>query len=435
VNELNQETREAAILGSFLLFKETLIFVEKLDLWMLTLPSSIKVFKIIRELSIANRLIEVDSVKVEIDDLKIEDEEFFNHCIRAAFPIDLIFVEVFIERAYLRIGCDKLSKLIKTKICYKEFIQEVDKIRNSISILNKDDKEFLPGSFLDKRLAILQRREEVKQIFFGIPPLDELIQRGQRKREISVIAARSTIGKSLFRSNLIKIQCGLGFKIAAMATEQTSEVETDRIDSLITGIPLTEIENSRLWKADDERITQIINANKMIDEKWKYYLHVNRNITTVEFANWLRRLVDKERGIDVCYIDLFDKFIDVNISENKASKTSEKLGYMNQLAEELDIHLCLIVQINREVRKEKGFKPKIWHLKDSGAYEEIARLILLLHREKYYNSSARENILEVNVGKQSNGPAGDGITTPLILNENTLELTWQQRTNPNIFSN
>jgi len=85
------------------------------------------------------------------------------------------------------------------------------------------------------------------------------------------------------------------------------------------------------------------------------------------------------------------------------------------------------------LRHIKGHRPRVWHIKDSGAYEEVARLIILLHRESYYNKQIREHILEFNIAKQSNGPAGEGVIAKLDMDPNDLLLTWGQNVKPNLF--
>ena len=107
------------------------------------------------------------------------------------------------------------------------------------------------------------------------------------------------------------------------------------------------------------------------------------------------------------YFDLFDRLKDVNVSNNKAQNVAVKLNELSEITEEFDCHASLLVQINREVEKKiKDKRPKIWELKDSGSYEDYARLILLLYREKVYVEESMDTTAEVIVAKQSNGPTG-----------------------------
>jgi replicative DNA helicase len=223
--------------------------------------------------------------------------------------------------------------------------------------------------------------------------------------------------------------------VASIATEQTAEVETDRIDSINTGIPLREISHSKDWQPGDERIQKLMDANKFIDERWKYFLNVRRDMSTESVAAWLRGIINKYGELDVCYIDLFDKLTDVNVEYKSDALIGSKLGYLNQVAEELNIHICLLVQIHRAAVKDtKGdHRPKIHNLKGGGAYEEVARLILLLHREKYYNHKVVDDVIEFNVGKQNNGPSGDDIVANLLFQKETVSIIERPESVPNIY--
>ena len=441
-DEYNTEQRELALIGGLIVFKESREHIRYIEQDHFTKKLYGSIFGVIKDIAQDGREISEDLLKIELGS-KLPSgyneviEETLKRSVLQAFPIDRKFSEMFLQNTKTKVGVQSLEKFIlkiKTEsIEYDEALKEVDKIRENMTIPGHNIQNFMPGNFLQKRREIMQRRTQAKQLFYGFRQIDELVVRGQRKKEISIIAARPGIGKSFLRANFIRSQCDLGFRILSIATEQTDEVETDRIDSLLTGISLTEIENSGDWKANDKRVKEVLKANKYIDDNWNYFLYVNRNLTTNDMMNHARDIINKYGEIDIMYVDLFDKLIDVNVSEFKASVIGKKLGFLSQAAEELNIHICLLVQIHRDLKHVKGYRPQIWHIKDSGAYEEVARLILLLHREKYYNSSIQNNILEINVAKQNNGPAGTGIIAAMPVDESNLSLVSQAMAQPHIF--
>lgn len=443
-DEFSVETREYATIGCFLTFEDKNGFVNSLDDWMFSIPAARVVFASIKRLHLAGRQIVYQEVVSDISDnhrdgYKAEHETFIKKAVESAYPIDKQGVDNFVSAASLRkleYNLGKVKDEIKSgRYNYEEALEKVDNIRVNSHQISGGIKEFEPGSFYTQRMQILKRREETKQVFFGYRTLDGLIVGGQRKKEISIIAGRPSMGKSTGKSNLIRAQANLGFRVASVATEQTEEVETDRIDSLNTGIPLKEISHSKDWPNGDRRFKQIIDSNKLIDKNWKYFLNVRRNISTEGVAAWLRSVINKHGELDVCYIDLFDKLTDLNVQEKNDALISSKLGYLNQVAEELNIHICLIVQIHRAAVKDvrSDHRPKMHNLKSSGSFEEVARLILLLHREKYYNSKIVEDIIEFNVAKQNNGPAGDNITANLLFEKETLTIRERPEAVPNIY--
>jgi len=438
------ETREYATIGCFVTFEDKTGFIDNLESWMFSIPAARVIFDSIKRLHMAGRKVVYQEIITDIADnykegYKAEHESFIKKAVESAYPIDKQGLDKFIDSASLRkltSDLDKVNSEIQTgRYGYEEALGRVDSVRVNSYQPTTGIKEFEPGSFYSQRMQILKRREENRHIFFGYPTLDGLIVGGQRKKEISIIAGRPSMGKSAAKANLIRTQCNLGFKVASIATEQTEEVETDRIDSINTGISLREIAHSKEWENGDERISKIIHWNKFIDDNWKYFLNVRRNITTESAAAWLRGIINKYGELDVCYIDLFDKLTDVNVEGKNDSLISSKLGYFNQVAEELNIHICLLVQIHRAAVRDprSDHRPKMHNLKSSGSYEEVARLILLLHREKYYNARVVEDVIEFNVAKQNNGPAGDDIVANLLFQKETVIIVERPESVPNIY--
>lgn len=261
------------------------------------------------------------------------------------------------------------------------------------------------GAMFQTRRKIMIERQSITPIMTYYPELDgHLVGGCFAPGLVSVIAGRPGMGKSALKSNLIYNLCTNGIGVVSVAIEQTLATEMDRIDTLITGIPTTEIRNSRLWGADDQRVESIKNAQHTIDDKWNYHIIHKRGMTLQNIYVILQQ-IQTRRPVNVVFFDLFDKLIDVNVSLNKPQTVGKKLGEIAIMAQELNAHMCLLVQIHREVEKRKDRRPSMADLKDSGSYEEVARWILGLYRDKYYNPENISDILEVNVLKQNDGPS------------------------------
>jgi len=273
------------------------------------------------------------------------------------------------------------------------------------------------GRIYDERKKGLSKKDN-KSIFSYYKSIDELLVRGFQTKEISVLAGRPGQGKSSVKSNLIKNQLEEGICVVNFAPEQTFEVEQARIEALETQVPLGEILTAHQWKKGDYRIKLIREANQKIDDKYNYHIIPTRKIETSDVRTVLYR-IGQTQNIDIIYIDLFDKLSDVAVVNNKAQTVASKLNVMNQIAEEFDCHVCLLVQISREVEKRSDKRPRISDIKDAGAYEEAARLIMMLYREKYYNPDSLNSSIEFIVGKNSNGPTD---TIEMDFDLNTLSL-------------
>jgi len=275
------------------------------------------------------------------------------------------------------------------------------------------------GQIAKARMKVLKDRMTQRTVEFGWPNLDDIVVAGLPPGDLSILAARPGMGKSSLKSGLIYNLLEAGRNVVSFALEQGFATEQDRLESIMTSIPLEEIILSRNWKRGDYRVDLIKAANRKIDEEYNYHIIPSRDIAVADVRNVLYQLAQKT-PIDIVFFDLFDKLTDVNVAVNKAQMVGVKLGEMARIAQEFNCHICCLVQINRQVEKRANKRPKMSDLKDSGSYDEVARLILLLYREKYYFEDSLNEELEIIVAKQSNGPLGRAI---MIFNEKTLGVT------------
>ena len=274
------------------------------------------------------------------------------------------------------------------------------------------------GEMAEARRADFISRRDKKVIRFGWGNLDNLVVNGMSPGDISVLAARPGLGKSALKTNIILNLLEGGYGVVNFGIEQGFRTEQDRLESLMTKIPLTEILQSYSWQPKDYRLDLIKKANHIIDKKMNYHIIPSRAISVADVRSVLYQ-ISQHSKIDVVFFDLFDKLMDVNVSVNKAQTVGVKLGEMARMAEEFDCHICCLVQINRQVEKRSDKRPQLSDLKDSGNYEESARLVMMLYRERYYFQDSLNDEMEIIISKQSNGPTG---TVNMTFNEEILSI-------------
>jgi len=269
------------------------------------------------------------------------------------------------------------------------------------------------------RMRILREKETIDPLYSGWNDLDSVIPTGWNRSDVSVIAARPGMGKSSWRQNLQRQFLDRGFGGILISTEQSKEVETDRQDSIMTQIPLQEVIQSATWEPGDRRLEIVKQANQYMDQNWNFDMLFGRQLDMTQVWEFTA-MVTRQREKHWLMIDLFDRLTDVNVAANKAQQVSKKLGEASALALYFNIHVCLIVQINRSVERRANKRPMLSDLKDSGNYEEAARMVLLLYRDSYYNTESLDNTLEVNVAKQNQGESGPGVVVPFDSNLQTM---------------
>ena len=280
-------------------------------------------------------------------------------------------------------------------------------------------KIYGPHNIEQERREVLRGRHNITKVEMGWESMDRLITTGFAPQEISIIASRPSMGKSAFKTNAKRNLCSNGFGVVSFATEQSFGIEQDRLEALITGIPLQEIINSSKWQKGDWRIDEVKKAIATYSQ-WNYTIVPARSIGLADVRNILHQISQKH-PIDVVFFDLFDRMRDVNVAANKAETVHVKLGEQARIAEEFNCHMCNLVQVNRAVERRSNKRPMMSDLKSAGAYEEFARLILFLYREKRYYPESMDESMEVIIGKQNNGPTDEVIR--MHFDEDTLEIT------------
>ena len=276
-----------------------------------------------------------------------------------------------------------------------------------------------PSQFLNKGTKAFHSMAGAKKISTGFGNLDNLIFMSYK--ELSSIIGRPGSTKSSLKCNIINNLCKNQFGVISIATEQTTQIELIRHVATLTDTPVKDF--LRAKKDDDdnsnplfEKFNQIMDY---IDNNWNFHLITSRNMTVNKMKQFIMQILLKY-PIDITFIDLFDKLIDVNVAEGKADNVSVKLGAINSIAEELNIHICILAQANRELEKRKDKHPMMSDIKGSGAYEEISRIVLGLYRDRTYNPDVVDDIVECTVIKQNNGPFGPEVKAKFYFDENTL---------------
>jgi replicative DNA helicase len=130
-------------------------------------------------------------------------------------------------------------------------------------------------------------------------------------------------------------------------------------------------------------------------------------MTPTEIRARARRL-QRERGLDLIVIDYLQLMRVAGTAENRATEISEISRSLKGLARELRLPVIALSQLNRSVESRTDKKPVMSDLRESGAIEQDADLILFIYRDEVYNhDSPRKGIADINVAKQRNGPTGE----------------------------
>ena len=271
-----------------------------------------------------------------------------------------------------------------------------------------------PEPIRDVLVGVFERIDELHQIeghITGVPTgFIDLDRRtaGLQRGDLVVVAGRPSMGKTALALNIVEsaaIRTSLAAVVFSM--EMSSEQLTMRFLSALGGIDAHRIRTGKLEDADWPRLTS---AMTMLNES-RIFLDDSGDLTPTELRARCRRL-KREHDIGLVVVDYLQLMHVPGTSENRATEISEISRSLKALARELAVPVVALSQLNRglEARSEK--RPMLSDLRESGAIEQDADVILFIYRDEVYNEeSTDKGRAEIIIGKQRNGPTGTVMLT------------------------
>lgn len=236
----------------------------------------------------------------------------------------------------------------------------------------------------------------------GFNDLDHKLS-GLQKSDLVLLAARPSMGKTAFGVN-IATNASLkgGGKIALFSLEMSKEQLVQRIISSTAHVDLQKIISGNL--ADDEWI-QVVNAMGPLS-RMEIYIDDTAGISMMEMKAKCRRL-KVEKGLDLIVVDYLQLMqIDGRVESRQQEISAISRG-LKGLAKEMECPVLALSQLSRAPELRSDHRPILSDLRESGAIEQDADVVLFLYRDEYYDKeSEKKNIGEVIIAKHRNGPTG-----------------------------
>lgn len=235
----------------------------------------------------------------------------------------------------------------------------------------------------------------------GFSKLDEMTC-GFQSGDLIIVAARPSMGKTAFALCLARNAALAGNPVAFVSLEMSSEQLVMRILSFDAQVPLSSLRSGNI--TSDDWISLTAAAAKVSD----YPIYIDDSPAQAIFDIKTRaRKIFLDKGIKLLIVDYL-QLLHINKKfENRHQEVSEISRSLKQIAKELSIPVIALSQLSRGVENRTDKRPLLSDLRDSGALEQDADLILFLYRDVVYNKSTLyPDLAEVIIGKQRNGPTG-----------------------------
>jgi len=251
-----------------------------------------------------------------------------------------------------------------------------------------------------------EHRGEVSGIRTGFPDLDTLTT-GLQKSDLVVLAARPSVGKTSFALNIAEHAAVRdGKSVGIFSLEMSKEQLVLRLLSSVANIDSQRLRSGFLEEMDFARIAPAMNA---LSEA-PIYIDDTPNISAMELRTKARRL-QAESGLDLIVVDYLQlmQATTQNRDSNRVQEVSEISRGLKALARELKVPVIALSQLSRQAEMRESKEPRLSDLRESGAIEQDADLVVFLWREKEKadDPDGDGEVVNVRLAKHRNGPTGE----------------------------
>ncbi|MBQ9885380.1 MAG: replicative DNA helicase [Lachnospiraceae bacterium] len=323
-------------------------------------------------------------------------------------------------KQYARIVYEKsmLRKLIKINEeieneCYlgKEKMDDIMELteKKVFGLLrDRSSGDFVPVSkialdVLERIEAASKNNSPVTGIPTGFTDLDYKTS-GLQPSDLILIAARPSMGKTAFVLNIAQyVTLKKNFTTAIFSLEMSKEQLVNRLFSMESYVDAQKLRTGNLTGTDWDKLVESVgiigNSNLIIDD--------TPGISVAELRSKCRKF-KLEKGLDLVIIDYLQLMsAGRRSSENRQQEISEISRSLKSLAREIKAPVIALSQLSRAVESRPDKRPMLSDLRESGAIEQDADVVMFIYRDDYYNKdSENKNMAEIIIAKQRNGPIG-----------------------------
>ncbi len=263
--------------------------------------------------------------------------------------------------------------------------------------------ETLLKSTIDRIEELFESGSGLTGVGSGYNDLDDMTS-GWQRADLIVVAARPSMGKTAFALNMAEhALLHEEQPIVIFSLEMPAQSLVMRLLASLGRIPLKHIRDGRLSSDEWDRLSKA--AGRLRDRK--LFIDDTPGLTPIEVRARVRRLTREHGAPALVLVDYLQLMRLAGPSEGRTQEISEISRSLKQVAREFDCPLIALSQLNRGVEQRPNKRPMNSDLRESGAIEQDADVILFIYRDEYYNEeSPDKGIAEIIIGKQRNGEIG-----------------------------
>ena len=258
---------------------------------------------------------------------------------------------------------------------------------------------------LDRVQEMADNPMDITGVPTGFYDLDRMTS-GFQAGDMVVLAARPSMGKTALAINIAEhVALNEGLPVAVFSMEMGASQLAVRVVGSIGRIDQTHLRTGKLTDEEWPRLTEAIEKLRNVS------LHIDETpgLTTSELRANARRLARQCGKLGLIVVDYLQLMSGSSSDgENRATELGEISRGLKMLAKELQCPVIALSQLNRSVETRTDKRPMMSDLRESGAIEQDADVIMFIYRDDYYNKDSKEpGVSEIIIGKQRNGPIGE----------------------------
>jgi replicative DNA helicase len=263
----------------------------------------------------------------------------------------------------------------------------------------------LLGQVVDRieQLYDQENPSEITGIPTGFIDLDRMTS-GLQPGDMIVVAGRPSMGKTAFALNIAEhVGVELRLPVAIFSLEMSGPQLAMRLLSSVGRLDQTRVRNGKLTDEEWDKMT--VALGKLHEAP----IHIDETgaINPTDLRARARRLHRQCGKLGLIVIDYIQMMTSTKEGENRATEVSDISRAIKSLAKELKVPIIALSQLSRKVEERNDKRPLMSDLRESGAIEQDADIIMMMYRDEYYNKDTTEKgVAEAIVGKHRNGPVG-----------------------------
>lgn len=367
----------------------------------------------------------INGIRVKANELdgvtedSLTDDYFAELLDDAAYATNVkSYCKIVREKYILRQAIEKSNEIIDKcraeELAPDAICNEAQDIFYKLSSTNNDKSyvrafELVPEVFADLDEAA-KSPNGITGIKTGFSSLDH-VTAGLQRTDMIVLAGRPGHGKTTFSLNLAVNMCAdSNYNVAFFSLEMTNKQLVKKVLADLSGVSSNDMRSGRV---SEKGMEDLFVAAKRIDKK-NFFLKDNSYLTIADLRNECLKMQRNENGLDIVFIDYLQlmhagtNYRNSGNSKNGFASRQEEIAEISRnikaLAKELNVPIVALSQVSREVENRKDQVPQMSDLRESGAIEQDADIIMFLSKS---NKENEEDVTNLNIAKHRNGSTGN----------------------------